>query len=222
MMTLVCGVDEAGRGPLAGTVVAAAVILDPSRPIEGLRDSKRLTAKQREHLALLIRERALAWALGESSVVEIDSLNILQATMLAMQRAVAALPLRPSLVQVDGNRAPVLDVGCETIVGGDDLVPAIAAASILAKTVRDEQMALLHARYPLYGFDLHKGYPTAAHRQALQRHGPCEIHRRSFAPVALAIAALQTIESLSPDGMTEPQAVEEGLERQALNESDHR
>jgi ribonuclease HII len=180
---LICGVDEAGRGPLAGVVVAAAVILDPARPIAGLNDSKKLTARERERLAVLIRTRALAWAFAEASVEEIDRLNILHATMLAMQRAVAALSRVPDLVRVDGNRCPPLAVPSEAVVRGDGTVPAIAAASILAKTVRDAQMIALDAVYPAYGFANHKGYPTPEHFIALRRHGVVDCHRRSFAPV---------------------------------------
>jgi ribonuclease HII len=185
---LLAGVDEAGRGPLAGPVVAAAVMLDPRRPIAGLRDSKKLTARQRAQLAVLIRERACAFAIGVASVEEIDSLNILRSTLLAMRRALQALGLRPAHIIIDGNKAPHLadlfgDCRIETLVRGDDLVPAISAASILAKTWRDAHMAELDARYP--GFDLarHQGYPTAAHLAALARLGPSPVHRRSFAPV---------------------------------------
>lgn len=181
---LVCGVDEAGRGPLAGPVVAAAVILDPARPIAGLNDSKKLSAKKRMALAGLIRERALAWAVAEASVEEIDQLNILHASMLAMQRAVAALQVTPERALIDGNRCPSLAMPAEAVVQGDAKVAAIAAASILAKTVRDEGMLVLHAQYPHYGFDRHMGYPTAAHCAALAVHGVSPVHRRSFAPVA--------------------------------------
>ena len=181
---LVCGVDEAGRGPLAGPVVAAAVILDPARPIAGLNDSKKLSAKKRVALAGLIRERALAWAVAEASVEEIDQLNILHASMLAMQRAVAALQVTPERALIDGNRCPSLAIPAEAVVQGDAKVAAIAAASILAKTVRDEGMLGLHAQYPHYGFDRHMGYPTAAHCAALAAHGVSPVHRRSFAPVA--------------------------------------
>ena len=181
---LVCGVDEAGRGPLAGPVVAAAVILDPARPIAGLNDSKKLSAKKRVALAGLIRERALAWAVAEASVEEIDQLNILHASMLAMQRAVAALQVTPERALIDGNRCPPLAMPAEAVVQGDAKVAAIAAASILAKTVRDEGMLVLHAQYPHYGFDRHMGYPTAAHCAALAAHGVSPVHRRSFAPVA--------------------------------------
>ena len=187
-MSLLCGVDEAGRGPLCGPVVAAAVILDPARPIEGLADSKKLSDKRRDKLALEIREKALAWAIAEASVEEIDRLNILHASMLAMQRAVAGLARRPDRVVVDGNRCPPLDLPCEAIVKGDALVQEISAASILAKTARDAQLVELDRLYPQYGLAGHKGYPTAAHLKALRAHGACEIYRRSFAPVRDIIA----------------------------------
>ncbi len=180
---LVCGVDEAGRGPLAGPVSAAAVILDDARPIEGLADSKRLSEKQRDQLAPVIREHALAWAVAYAEVEEIDRLNILQATLLAMRRAVLALPVRPQQVLVDGLYCPQTGIPSQAIVKGDSKVAAISAASILAKTARDELMLQLHERYPQYGFDGHKGYPTAAHLAALRAHGVSEIHRRSFRPV---------------------------------------
>ncbi len=180
---LVCGVDEAGRGPLAGPVYAAAVVLDPARPVAGLRDSKRLSPAQRDRLATLVREQALGWAIASASPLEIDALDILQASLLAMQRAVRALACTPSLVRVDGKQAPVLELPVETVIGGDDSDPAIAAASILAKTARDAYMLQVHAAYPGYGFDQHKGYPTAIHLECLARLGPCEHHRRSFAPV---------------------------------------
>jgi ribonuclease HII len=176
-------VDEAGRGPLAGPVVAAAVILDPARPIPGLADSKKLSAKRREVLAKTIRSQALAWAVQEASVAEIDTLNILHATMLAMQRAVGELQTPPRCVVVDGNRCPALDYERYAIVKGDSLVPAISAASILAKVERDRLMTALHDRYPQYGFDVHKGYPTPAHLTALREYGPTIIHRTSYAPV---------------------------------------
>lgn len=185
---LVAGVDEAGRGPLAGPVVAAAVILNPLHPIAGLADSKKLSARQRERLDGQIRAHALCVALGQASVAEIDQLNILQATLLAMRRAVDGLQLTPNLVQVDGNQLPPLPMRAQAIVGGDGLVAAISAASIVAKVARDQLCAELHARYPDYGFDRHKGYGTAAHLQVLQRLGPCVAHRRSFAPVARALA----------------------------------
>ncbi|GAB3309963.1 ribonuclease HII [Haliea atlantica] len=177
------GVDEAGRGPLAGDVVAAAVILDPAQPIAGLRDSKRLSAKRREVLAADIRERALAWCVARASVAEIDTLNILQASLLAMHRAVQGLAVTPSQVLVDGNRLPRWDYVSEAIVKGDDRVPAIAAASILAKVQRDADLLALEADWPGYGFAAHKGYPTAAHLEALRRLGVTPVHRRSFAPV---------------------------------------
>jgi ribonuclease HII len=185
---LVCGVDEAGRGPLAGPVVAAAVILDPARPIAGLNDSKRLSARRRAFLAEQIRRSALAWAVAAASVEEIDRINILQASLLAMQRAVNALVdryrLLPVQVLVDGNRCPELAYPVAAIIGGDGKIAAIAAASILAKTVRDDGMRELHAAYPQYGFDRHMGYPTALHLQALREHGASPHHRRSFGPVA--------------------------------------
>jgi ribonuclease HII len=183
----VAGVDEAGRGPLAGPVVAAAVILDPQRPIEGLDDSKRLNERQREALFPLIREKALAWSVAVMSVDEIDRLNILQATMTGMQRCVADLYPAPVLALVDGNRAPDLPCAVRTLVGGDALEPAISAASILAKVSRDRLMVKLHRRYPAYGFDRNKGYPTAEHLARLRELGPCEVHRRTFAPVREAI-----------------------------------
>lgn len=187
---LVCGVDEAGRGPLAGTVVAAAVILDPSRPIADLNDSKKLSEKKRDALAVLIRERAVAWAVASASVEEIDRLNILHASMLAMQRAVAALAVRPTSALIDGNRCPQLEIPSEAVVKGDGKIASIAAASILAKTVRDAEMLALHAQYPMYGFDRHMGYPTAAHCAALAEHGASPVHRRSFGPVARQLALL--------------------------------
>ncbi len=179
----VCGVDEAGRGPLAGPVYAAAVVLDPRRPIRGLRDSKQLDAERRETLSLRIRERARAWAIASASVGEIDTLNILQASLLAMQRAVASLGVAPVLARVDGDRAPKLACTVQTIVGGDASDRAISAASILAKVARDEAMRELHERFPHYGFDRNKGYGTPEHLGQLRRHGPCSEHRRSFAPV---------------------------------------
>jgi len=187
-LLLTAGVDEAGRGPLAGPVCAAAVILDPARPIPGLGDSKQLSAKRREALELAIQTRSLAWAVAWASAAEIDAINILQASLLAMTRAVAALQRRPVLVLVDGNRAP--DCGCavQTIVGGDGLIPAIGAASILAKVARDRLMCQLDETYPGYGFAAHKGYPTAAHREALRRLGPCPQHRLTFAPVRAVCA----------------------------------
>ena len=182
-LDIVCGVDEAGRGPLAGPVFAAAVILDPLRPIEGLRDSKKLSEARRDELAPLIREHALAWAIAECSCEEIDSINILQATMLAMRRAVEALQTAPTLALIDGNRCPQMDVRAHAIVEGDDKVNAISAASILAKTARDAALVRLHDLYPQYGFDQHKGYGTPLHLERLRLHGPSPAHRRSFAPV---------------------------------------
>lgn len=184
---LMAGVDEAGRGPLAGPVVAAAVILDDLNPIQGLNDSKKLTAKRREALFDEIRARALCFAIAEASVQEIDQINILQATMLAMKRAVEALRLPPKLVLVDGNRLPTLAIRAEAIVQGDALVPAISAASILAKVHRDRLCEAMHERYPVYGFDQHKGYGTAQHMAALQAHGPADCHRMTFAPVARSV-----------------------------------
>ena len=181
--SLLAGVDEAGRGPLAGPVVAAAVILDDLQPIDGLNDSKVLTPRRREQLFDQIRARALCCSIAQARVEEIDALNILQATMLAMQRAVDGLRLRPHRVLVDGNRLPILRVPAEAIVRGDATVKAISAASILAKVFRDRLCVELHALHPQYGFDGHKGYPTPAHLAALREHGACAHHRRSFAPV---------------------------------------
>ena len=181
---LVCGVDEAGRGPIAGPVFAAAVILDPARPIAGLRDSKLLSATRREDLAETIRTSALAWSCAWATVEEIDSLNILQATLLAMRRAVEALSVAPDEAWIDGNHCPQL-AACraQAITGGDRMYAQISAASIIAKTERDAEMRRLHARYPQYGLDRHKGYPTPEHLTLLERHGVSEIHRRTFAPV---------------------------------------
>jgi len=180
---LTAGVDEAGRGPLAGAVIAAAVILDPENPIAGIDDSKKLSAPRRQVLAGLVRTQAIAWALGRAEVEEIDRLNILQATLLAMARAVAALPVAAQHVLVDGNRCPKVQCSVEAVVGGDATVEAIGAASILAKVARDQEMATLDIAYPGYGFAQHKGYPTKAHIEALSRLGVTDIHRRSFAPV---------------------------------------
>lgn len=177
------GVDEAGRGPLAGDVYAAAVILDANQPIEGLADSKILSEKRRETLAPLIQQRSLAWCVAVATVQEIDQLNILQATLLAMQRAVQGLKITPQLAWVDGNQAPRLACRVQTVVKGDSLVPAISAASILAKTARDAELVRLHTEFPEYGFNLHKGYGTALHMARLKEFGPCPAHRRSFAPV---------------------------------------
>lgn len=180
---LIAGVDEVGRGPLVGDVVTAAVILDPKQPIEGLRDSKKLSAKMREYLNLQIQEKALAWSIGRCSPQEIDELNILQATMLAMTRAVQGLSVTPTKVLVDGNRCPNWEYNSEAIVKGDDLFQQIAAASIIAKVARDNDMVVLHRQYPQYGFDRHKGYPTAAHFAALSEYGALECYRKSFKPV---------------------------------------
>lgn len=180
---LLAGVDEVGRGPLAGDVVAAAVILDPAQPIAGLRDSKKLSHRQRETLAVQIRERALAWSLGRASVTEIDQINILQASLLAMRRAVESLPVQPEYVLVDGNRLPVWNYAAEAVVKGDDRFAEIAAASILAKVQRDGEMVALDLQYPGYGLASHKGYPTAQHLAALREHGVTPLHRKSFAPV---------------------------------------
>lgn len=185
-----CGVDEAGRGPLAGPVFAAAVILDPAVPINGLRDSKKLSAARRDELAKLIRIHALAWSVTQCSEAEIDSLNILQATMLAMRRAVEGLAVLPRLALIDGNRCPMLQVASQAIVKGDDLVPAISAASILAKTARDAALKDLHLQFPQYAFDQHKGYPTALHLERLRQYGVSPVHRRSYAPVR-ALLTLQ-------------------------------
>jgi ribonuclease HII len=182
-MILVAGIDEAGRGPLAGPVVAAAVILDPERPIRGLADSKVLTPERREVLAKRIRERAIAWSTGQADVDEIDTINILHATMLAMCRAVAALPITPEEALVDGNRCPDLACRVRAIIKGDRDVKSISAASIIAKTTRDGMLRELDKLYPVYGFAQHKGYGTPEHLAALDRHGPCPIHRRSFSPV---------------------------------------
>jgi ribonuclease HII len=181
---IVCGVDEAGRGPLAGPVVAAAVIFDPARPmIRGLDDSKALSAKKRDELYDKIVGRALAYCIASATVEEIDTLNILHATMLAMKRAVEGLSVVPTLVKVDGNRCPTLSIRSEAVIGGDALVKSISAASILAKVTRDRMLLELHQRHPVYGFNAHAGYGTPQHLAALREHGPCEHHRRSFAPV---------------------------------------
>jgi len=187
-LDIVCGVDEAGRGPLAGPVVAAAVILNPRRRIRGLDDSKVLNAKTREALYEKIVERSIAYCVASASVEEIDTLNILHATMLAMKRAVEGLAVMPTLAKIDGNRCPVLSIRSEAIIGGDALVPAISAASILAKVTRDRMLAELHEQFPVYGFNAHVGYSTPQHLAALTEHGPCEHHRRSFAPVREAYA----------------------------------
>jgi len=183
----IAGVDEVGRGPLVGSVVTAAVILDPNQPILGLMDSKKLSEKKREALSAEIQKKALAFCIAEASAAEIDHINILQATMLAMQRAVEGLKITPDLVQVDGNRCPDIALPCEAIVKGDSLVAEISAASILAKVYRDQQMVALDRAYPQYGFARHKGYPTKAHRQALLAFGAISEHRRSFKPVRLVL-----------------------------------
>lgn len=185
---LLAGVDEAGRGPLAGPVVAAAVILDEGKRIRGLADSKVLTPLQRDRLFDQIREKSLCCAVGEASVAEIDELNILHATMLAMRRAVEGLRLKPVKVLVDGNRLPRLDVLCEAVIGGDAKVKSISAASIVAKVTRDRKLAELHEAFPQYGFASHKGYGTPEHLEALRVHGPCVHHRRHFSPVAATFA----------------------------------
>ena len=190
----VAGVDEVGRGPLAGPVVAAAVILDPNTPLAGLTDSKLLSAQQRERLDVVIRERAIAWAVGRAEIEEIDRLNILQASLLAMRRAVLALCRQPEYALIDGNRCPPLPCPAEAIIKGDLTVPVISAASILAKVARDREMVELDRVYPGYGFASHKGYPTQAHLSALASLGVCPIHRRSFGPVK---KYLQDIDSLS-------------------------
>jgi len=183
----ICGVDEAGRGPLVGSVVAGAVVLDPNQPIMGLRDSKKLSPARREKLYAEIMQKARAWGIGQASPNEIDTLNILQATMLAMRRAIEALSERlgewPSKALIDGNHCPILPIASEAIIKGDAKEPAISAASIIAKVTRDQQMQVLHTQYPQYGFNQHMGYPTEAHMQALKQYGPCEEHRRTFAPV---------------------------------------
>jgi ribonuclease HII len=184
MNILIAGVDEVGRGPWAGPVVTCAVILDPNYPIEGLRDSKKLSEKRREVLADIIKERALAWSLGRAEVEEIDKYNILQATLIAMQRAVAGLSVKPTEVLIDGNRCPDLPYKSRAIIQGDNTIEVISAASIVAKVARDQEMMRLDERYPGYGFAKHKGYGTKIHMDALALLGPCEIHRRSFAPVA--------------------------------------
>ena len=180
---IIAGVDEVGRGPLCGPVVTAAVILDPLRPIEGLNDSKKLTERRREQLFDVIKARALAWSLGRAEVEEIDQINILQATMLAMQRAVLGLSIKPSLALIDGNRCPKLPCAAEAVIKGDSRVPEIAAASILAKVARDREMRVLDQQYPGYGIAKHKGYPTREHLAALFRLGVTPLHRRSFRPV---------------------------------------
>jgi ribonuclease HII len=190
----VCGVDEAGRGPLVGAVVAGAVVLDPNNPIEGLKDSKKLSAARREYLYEQIMEKAKAWGVGEASPVEIDKINILQATMLAMRRAIEDLATRlgawPDKALIDGNRCPELPISAEAIIKGDAKEPAISAASIVAKVTRDRQMMSLHEQHPEYGFAQHMGYPTEAHFAALKQYGACDQHRRSFSPVRKVLESI--------------------------------
>ena len=186
---LLCGVDEAGRGPIAGPVFAAAVILDPRRPVTGLKDSKLLAPRRREALAITIRREARAWAVASATVQEIDQLNILQATLLAMRRAVEQLEVLPDEAWIDGDHCPRLTCKARAVIGGDRSVPQISAASILAKTARDAEMLRLHREYPNYRLDRHKGYPTPEHLALLERHGACAIHRRSFAPVRRLLGA---------------------------------
>jgi ribonuclease HII len=190
---LLAGVDEAGRGPLVGNVVAAAVILDNNRPVDGLADSKKLSAKRREQLAEQIRERAIAWSVISIDAAEIDRINILQATLLAMKQSVEHLTVVPEHVFIDGNRCPDINVPATAVVKGDARVAEISAASILAKVERDAQMRVLHETWPQYGFDKHKGYPTKAHFEALAEHGPCPEHRRSFGPVRNAMASTKVL-----------------------------
>jgi ribonuclease HII len=197
MKQLICGVDEAGRGPLAGAVYASAVILNPAHPINGLADSKKITEKKRDALAIEIKQYALAWAIASSSVEEIDDINILQASLLAMKRAIESMQLqfqdvlstKELLVQVDGNKCPRVELACEAIVKGDSKVQAISAASILAKTARDAELYSLDQQYPMYGFAQHKGYPTKAHMELLLKHGVSPVHRRSYAPVRKLLPA---------------------------------
>jgi ribonuclease HII len=196
-LEFICGVDEAGRGPLAGPVFAAAVILNPERPIKGLRDSKKLTAVRRDELAVEIRRHALAWSVMQCSELEIDALNILQATMLAMRRAVETLSIPPRLALIDGNRCPPCSIRTHAIIGGDDILPSISAASILAKTARDAALNLLHLQYPAYGFDQHKGYGTALHLERLRLHGVSPVHRKSYAPVRALLPGAAPVETES-------------------------
>lgn len=189
--SLVAGVDEVGRGPLVGDVVTAAVILDPKRPILGLADSKKLSEKKRNELAVLIKQNALSWSIGRANVLEIDQLNILHATMLAMQRAVEGLNIQPEHVLVDGNRCPPWSYSSHAVVKGDAMFAQISAASIIAKVTRDDEMVTLHNQYPQYGFAAHKGYPTKAHLAALQEHGPLSCYRQSFKPVQSVLALWQ-------------------------------
>jgi len=193
---LLAGVDEVGRGPLAGDVVAAAVILDANNPITGLNDSKKLSEKKREQLFDEIKTKAISWCVARASVAEIDSINILQASLLAMKRAVEGLKVVPEHVLVDGNKLPVWNFSAEAVIKGDARVPSISAASILAKVTRDREMVQWHQQFPNYGFDQHKGYPTALHLQALRKHGPIELHRRSYAPVAACLGLISTQDEL--------------------------
>lgn len=210
------GVDEVGRGPLAGAVFAAAVILDPAQPVEGLADSKKLTAKRREYLFDCIVEQSTCWAIAKASVAEIERLNILHASMLAMKRAVQALSVQPEHVLVDGNRLPRWRYSAEAVVQGDDRVPAIAAASILAKVARDREMVKLDRRYPGYGLAEHKGYGTPTHLEALARLGPCKIHRRGFAPVRVALGELATDAAAILTGECESETQPELLAEESL------
>ncbi|HEX7634990.1 MAG TPA: ribonuclease HII [Noviherbaspirillum sp.] len=194
---IICGVDEAGRGPLAGAVFAAAVILDPAKPIAGLRDSKKLSEARREALAEQIKADALAWSIAYSTETEIDEINILQASMLAMRRAVEGLKVQPTLALIDGNRCPVMPLRSEAIVKGDDKVPAISAASILAKTARDASLLVLHEQYPHYAFDQHKGYPTPLHLERLRLHGVSPVHRKSYSPVRALLDATPVLDRAS-------------------------
>jgi ribonuclease HII len=208
---VICGVDEAGRGPLAGPVVAAAVIFDPAKPrINGLDDSKALTAKRREELYEKIVDRALAFCIASASVEEIDTINILHASMLAMKRAVEGLSVAPTLVKIDGNRCPTLSIRAEAVIGGDALIKQISAASILAKVTRDRMLVELHETFPVYGFDAHSGYGTPQHLRALREHGPCEHHRRSFAPVREAhIRFGSVLPELAPEVLQVAAALED-------------
>ena len=194
---IICGVDEAGRGPLAGAVFAAAVILDPAKPIAGLRDSKKLSEARREALAEQIKTDALAWSIAYCTEAEIDEINILQASMLAMRRAVDGLKVQPTLALIDGNRCPVMLLRSEAIVKGDDKVPAISAASILAKTARDASLLVLHEQYPHYAFDQHKGYPTLLHLERLRLHGVSPVHRKSYSPVRALLDAVPVVDRAS-------------------------
>jgi len=208
---IICGVDEAGRGPLAGPVVAAAVIFDPAKPrINGLDDSKALSAKRREELYEKIIDRALAFCIASASVEEIDTINILHASMLAMKRAVEGLSVAPTLVKIDGNRCPTLSIRAEAVIGGDALIKQISAASILAKVTRDRMLVELHETFPVYGFDAHSGYGTPQHLRALREHGPCEHHRRSFAPVREAhIRFGSVLPELAPEVLQVAAALED-------------